>query len=162
MSVAGRGSDLFPFWQACQQVGSDVVIRVAQDRGGGGDESETTDDPRVVHLKRRARQLPAQDVRRLSLPATAGHPARDAVVEVSIQAVRIQPPVHNALLDKTGLALWVMRVWEPLPPPGIEPLEWMWLTSMPVLTIEDVWQRTRWSRCRWLIEAFQTVLKSGD
>lgn len=159
--VGDRGSDLFPFWQACQKLGYDFTIRVAQDRGVRGKEAETTDDPDLLHLKSRARQLPAQDVRLLSLPATDAHPARDAVVEVSFEQVRIQPPVHNATLEKTELTLWVGRIWEPLPPSGIEPLEWILLTSVPVLTVADAWERARWYRCRWLIEEFHKVLKSG-
>jgi hypothetical protein len=27
-----RGSDISPFWHGCEHVGSDVVVRVAQDR----------------------------------------------------------------------------------------------------------------------------------
>jgi hypothetical protein len=159
--VGDRGSDLFPFWQVCQKLGYDFTIRVAQDRGVLGEEAGGSSDPDLLHLKSRVRQLPAQDVRLLALPATDAHPARDAVVEVSFEAVRIQPPVHNATLEKTELALWVVRVWEPLPPPGIEPLEWILLTSVPVLTIADAWERARWYRCRWLIEEFHKVLKSG-
>ncbi|HEY6406961.1 MAG TPA: IS4 family transposase [Ktedonobacteraceae bacterium] len=159
--VGDRGSDIFPFWQACQQLGYDFTIRVAQDRGIAGKESEPSDDPALLYLKSRARQLLAQDVRLLALPATAGSPARDAVVEVSFEAVRIQPPIHNTTLEKTELSLWVVRVWEPLPPAGVEPLEWILLTSVPVLTVTDAWEQARWYRCRWLIEEFHKVLKSG-
>jgi hypothetical protein len=159
--VGDRGSDIFPFWQVCQQLGYDLVIRVAQDRVVAGEETETSDDPSLLHLKSRTRQLPAQQVRRLPLPAAPGHPARDAVVEVSFEAVRIQPPIHNATLHKTPLDLWVVHVWEPLPPAGIEPIEWILLTSVPVRTSEDAWERVRWYRCRWLIEEFHKVLKSG-
>ena len=94
--VGDRGSDIFPFWQACQQLGYDFTIRVAQDRGVMGEEPEESSDPALLHLKSRARQLPAQDIRLLPLPATDSHPARDAVVEVSFEPVRIQPPIHNA------------------------------------------------------------------
>jgi transposase-like protein/DDE family transposase len=159
--VGDRGSDIFPFWQACQQLGYDFTIRVAQDRGVLGQEAQSSSDADLLHLKSRARQLAAQDIRLLAVPATDAHPARDAVVEVSFEAVRIQPPIHNATLEKTELALWVVRVWEPLPPAGIEPLEWLLLTSVPVLTVADAWQRARWYRCRWLIEEFHKVLKSG-
>lgn len=159
--VGDRGSDIFPFWQACQKLGYDFTIRVAQDRGVLGEESEGSSDPALLHLKSRARQLPAQDIRVLALPATDSHPTRDAVVEVSFEPVRIQPPIHNATLDKTELLLWAVRVWEPLPPAGVEPLEWILLTSVPVLTVEDAWERARWYRCRWLIEEFHKVLKSG-
>jgi len=159
--VGDRGSDLFPFWQACHQLGYDFTIRVAQDRGVVGEEAEPTDDPELLHLKSRARQLPAQDIRLLALPATDASPARNAVVEVSFEAMRIQPPVHNATLEKTELTLWVIRVWEPLPPAGVEPLEWLLLTSVLVRCPEDAWERARWYRCRWLIEEFHKVLKSG-
>src|SRR5712664_1306634 len=63
--VGDRGSDIFPFWQACQQLGYDFVIRVAQDRRVVGEETEASDDCKLLHLKSRARQLPAQDVRLL-------------------------------------------------------------------------------------------------
>ena len=161
ISVGDRGSDLFPFWQACQQLGYDLTIRVAQDRGVRGEQAEESADPNLFHLKSRARQLAAQDIRVLALPATNGHPARDAVVEISFEAVRVQPPIHNATLAKTELCLWVVRVWEPLPPAGVEPLEWLLLTSVPVLMIEDAWERVRWYRCRWFIDEFHKVLKSG-
>lgn len=159
--VGDRGSDLFPFWQACQELGYDFTIRVAQDRGVAGEETGSSAEPEQLHLKSRARQLPAQDLRPLSLPATDTHPARDAVVAVSFEAVCIQPPVHNATLQKVPLHLWVVRVWEPLPPDGVEPLEWILLTSVPVRCIQDAWEQARWYRCRWLIEEFHKVLKSG-
>ncbi len=159
--VGDRGSDIFPFWQACHQLGYDFVIRVAQDRGVLGEETEASDDPSLLHLKSRARQLPGQDLRRCCLPATDTHPRREAVLMISFEAVRIQPPIHNATLSKTELALWVVRVWEPLPPPGVEPIEWLLLTSVPVLSVDDAWERVRWYRCRWLIEEFHKVLKSG-
>lgn len=161
IDVGDRGSDIFPFWQACQELGYDFCIRVAQDRGVLGEERDSGGDPDLLHLKTRTRMLPAQDIRLLSLPATNAHPARDAVVEVSFEQVRIQPPIHNATLKKTAMTLWVVRIWEPLPPCGVEPLEWIVLTSVPVVTVADAWERARWYRCRWLIEAFHKVLKSG-
>lgn len=159
--VGDRGSDLFPLWHACRELGDDCVTRIAQDRRVRGEESERADDPALLPLKSRARQLPGQDLRLFSLPATDTHSKREAVVMVRVEAVRIQPPLQNATRTKTEMALWVVRVWKPLPPPGVEPIAWLLVTSVPVLTVEDAWERVRWSRCRWLIEAFHTVLKSG-
>lgn len=161
MSVGDRGSDLFPCWQVCQPLGSELTIRVAQDRGIAGQEPEASEDPAALHLKERARQLPPKDVRCLERPATGTRPARTAVVALGVEHVRIQPPIHNATVSKTPLDLWVVRVWEPIPTPGVEPLEWIVLTSVPVLSVDDAWERVRWYRCRWLIEEFHTVLNSG-
>jgi len=52
-------------------------------------------------------------------------------------------------------------VWEPEPPEGIEPLEWILVTSVAVSTVEDAWQRVTWYLWRWLIEDFHKVSKTG-
>jgi hypothetical protein len=157
----GDRSDLFPLWQACRELGYDVVTRIAQDRGVRGEESEPAGGPRLLSLTSRARQVPGQDLRLFSLPATDTHPTREAVLVISVEAVRIQLPLHHATLTKTELPLWVVRVREPLPPPGVEPIEWLVVSRVPVLSIDDAWQRVRWSRYRWLIEVFHTVLTRG-
>jgi hypothetical protein len=115
ISGGNRGSDLFPFWHVCQPVGSDLTMRVAQDRGIAGQEPEHADDPAAQHLTERARQVPPQDVRRLERPATGTRPARPAVVAMGFEAVRRRPPIPHATVSKTPLDLWVVRVWEPLP-----------------------------------------------
>lgn len=159
--MGDRCRDLFPFWHTCEELGDDVTIRVAQDRRMASDEAEPALDADLLHLTSRARHLPVQERRVLHLPAGHDRPARDALLDVNVAPMCIQPPVHNASLHKTPLHLWGVRVWEPSPPAGVEPLEWMVLTSVPVLTCADAWERVRWYRCRWLIEAFHTVLTSG-
>jgi hypothetical protein len=156
IDVGDRGCDLFPFWQACQERGDDFTIPVVQDRGVAGDGADAAGAPDLLHLTSRARTLPAQERRLLHLPTSPDRPARDAVLEMRFQPVCIPPPIHNATLHPTPLPLWGVRLWEPLPPSGVEPREGMVLTSLPVLTIADAW-----NRCRWLIEAFPPVLKSG-
>src|SRR5207245_4334393 len=57
--------------------------------------------------------------------------------------------------------VWVVRVWELQPPEGVEPLEWVLLTSVPVQTIEDAWERVDWYRARWIVEDYHQGLKTG-
>jgi hypothetical protein len=59
------------------------------------------------------------------------------------------------------LVVWVVRVWEPEPPEGIEPLEWVLLTSVPTRTSVHAWQRVGWYRVRWIVEDFHQGLKTG-
>ena len=54
-----------------------------------------------------------------------------------------------------------MRVLEIRPPPGTEPISWMLLTSLPVLTVEPALEELQWYAIRWQIELFHKVLKSG-
>ena len=96
--VGDRGSDIYTFWQACQQLGYDFVVRVAQDRRVLLDEEPESEDPEVQRLKTLARSLPAQGGRILPVPAQRQRPAREAFVQISWQEVRIQPPVNEGRL----------------------------------------------------------------
>jgi hypothetical protein len=159
--VGDRGSDIYTFWQTCEQLGYDFVVRVAQDRRVLLDEIPEAEDPEVLRLKTLARALPAQGGRVLHVPAQRQRPARDAFVQISWQEVRIQPPANGAVLSKTEVKAWVVHVWEPEPPQGVEPLEWILLTTVPIVCEQDAWERVKWYKWRWLLEDFHKVLKTG-
>jgi hypothetical protein len=159
--VGDRGSDIFRFWQRCLQLGYDFETRVAQNRNVLVEEEEEQEDPTAEHVKTLARSLPSQGVRVLIVPAERGRPEREALVNVSWSQVTIQPPVDGTALHQTGMKVSLVRVWEPEPPEGIEPLEWILVTSVAVNTAEDAWQRVTWYKWRWLIEDFHKVLKTG-
>jgi hypothetical protein len=159
--VGDRGSDLYTFWQTCSQLGYDFVIRLAQDRRALLEAEAEEDDPTVHHLKTLARSLPAQDGRVLQMPAQRQRPAREAFVQISWQQVRLQPPTHMAKKDQTEITAWVLHVWEPQPPTGSEPLEWFLVTTVPVQSTQDAWERVVWYKWRWLLEDFHKVLKTG-
>jgi Transposase DNA-binding/Transposase Tn5 dimerisation domain len=159
--VGDRGSDIYTFWQTCEQLGYDFVVRVAQDRRVLLDEIPEAEDAEVLRLKTLARALPAQGGRVLHVPAQRQRPARDAFVQISWQEVRIQPPANGAVLSKTEVKAWVVHVWEPEPPQGVEPLEWILLTTVPIACEQDAWERVKWYKWRWLLEDFHKVLKTG-
>jgi len=159
--VGDRGSDISTFWQTCEQLGYDFVVRVAQDRRVLIDEIPEAEDPEVLRLKTLARSLPAQGGRVLHVPAQRQRPARDALVQISWQEVRIQPPVHGAVLRSTEVKAWIVHVWEPEPPQGVEALEWILVTTVPISYEQDAWERVRWYKWRWLLEDFHKVLKTG-
>ena len=56
---------------------------------------------------------------------------------------------------------WVVRIGEANPPPGVEGLEWMSITSVPTPTLEQLSERRDWYACRWLIEVFSDLEKNG-
>jgi hypothetical protein len=55
----------------------------------------------------------------------------------------------------------VVLVSEPNPPPGAEPIEWLLLTDLPIDTVDDVLLIIDYYTCRWQIEVYNRVLKSG-
>ncbi len=159
--VGDRGSDIFRFWQTCQDLGYDHVTRVAQNRNVLIEEEEEQEDPTAHHLKTLARSLPAQGVMVMTVAAERGRPEREALVHISWSQVEILPPTDATALRNESIKASLVRVWEPEPPEGIEPLEWILVTSVAVSTVEDAWQRVTWYQWRWLIEDFHKVLKTG-
>jgi len=51
------------------------------------------------------------------------------------------PPEQQQASQGRPLVVWVIRVWEPEPPEGVEGLEWVVLTSVLTATLAQAWQR---------------------
>jgi len=59
------------------------------------------------------------------------------------------------------VAAWVIRIWEPDPPSGVEALEWILVTSVSTQTIAQIRERRDWYACRWMVEVFHDIEKNG-
>lgn len=159
--VGDSGADIFTFWEVCRQLGCDFVIRLCQDRLVALPPDQQEARRLLHHLRKQAESQPAQDAQVLHLRAEHQRPARDAHLLMSFQQVLIQPPQNGASWEKQELPVWVIRVWEPEPPIGAEPLEWLLVTTVPIASTEQAWQRVRWYGWRWLAEDFHHALKTG-
>jgi hypothetical protein len=60
-----------------------------------------------------------------------------------------------------SLQLNAVRVWEPEPPNGEPPVEWLLLTNEPIDTADDVCAVVDHYRARWVIEEYFKALKTG-
>ena len=54
-----------------------------------------------------------------------------------------------------------MQVVEVEPPTALEPIEWLLLTTVAVHTVDDALESVMWYACRWGIEVWHRILKSG-
>jgi len=105
--------------------------------------------------------LPATDTRTIPLPRRHGQSARQATLEVRWSRVAIPPPVTGCKKSWPPLQMWALWVREPHPPEGVEPIDWMLLSDLPIADAQEAWQRVEWYRCRWGIEEWHRVLKTG-
>ena len=108
------------------------------------------------------RRLPASQSGRPGCSWWAGRPGRPTGRAVTLQVaeVTLRPPKlrQEWLVPVTVTALLVREV-----PPfaGKTPVEWLLLTTVPVTTVAEAWERVEWYALRWRIERFHFVLKSG-
>jgi hypothetical protein len=99
--------------------------------------------------------------RQLRISRRRGQPARTAVVQVQWASVTIQAPSAGCKKSWPPLTLQALWVREFHPPAGVEPIEWMLLTDLPITTAEQAWEKVRWYGRRWGIEEWHRALKNG-
>jgi hypothetical protein len=97
----------------------------------------------------------------IQVPRHASQAARTATVEVRWSEVTLLPPAVPAKRTWPPLPLWAVWVLEPNPPAGVQPLEWMLLTDMPVRNWAQADEKIQWYRRRWGNEEWHRMLKSG-
>ncbi len=167
VEVADRGADTFEFLARLRAGGHRYVVRCARDRALAGDDHVAVD--RVHrHLLAYARDLPALGARTVEVGRRQksrrkpGRDARAAAVRVAAGPVTLAPP-HWACGDypPEPLPLWVVRVLEPDPPAGENPLEWVLLTDVPTGTFAAACERVDWYGCRPVVEELHKGMKTG-
>ncbi len=112
-----------------------------------------------------SRTVPLSSRRPRSEPqANKTHPprtSRNAQLQFSAASVEVpRPRYHSAELPPT-LKLNVVRVYEPKPPDGEKPIEWLLYTTEPASTADEVAAIVDAYRARWLIEECNKAIKSG-
>ena len=160
VEVSDAGSNFFPYWATCRAHNKHFLIRVAQNRWVREQEED------VAHkLIDYARWLPAiaGSEHTISIPARKNQAARLAEVQMAWAGVQVASSSQASPAERAlpAFSAWVLRVWEPNPPKGVEGLEWILLSSLPVTNLAEAYERTQWYSCRWICEDFHQCLKTG-
>jgi hypothetical protein len=153
VKISDREGDLYELYDAETQAPANLhtLIRAQHDRN------------LVSHQKLwdYLAQQPAGAAREVRVPRRQGQPARTAQMEVRWAAVTLQAPAVGPKKNWPPLQRWAIWVKEIGAPAGVEPIEWMLLTDLPIGTGEEAWQKVQWYCRRWTIEEWHRVLKSG-
>ncbi|MBP3959456.1 IS4 family transposase [Gemmata sp. G18] len=150
--VADRGADAFEFVSRLARTGERFVVRAQHDRSLGPG----------AKLFATARATPPVGAWELELPPTRARAGCRAQVRASLTTVTVPPP-HNRKGEYPALPIrvHVVRVWEPDPGAGADPVEWLLLTSEPVTDVPGLRRVAHWYRTRWVIEEYHKGLKTG-
>lgn len=97
-------------------------------------------------------------------PAQGGQPAqpaRAAELAVRVTEARLQRPRRHSTAAQAELSVWIICATEVQPPPGVEPLQWVLLYTLPIADLEAACRVLGYYSRRWLVERLHYTLKSG-
>lgn len=152
ISVGDREADVYDLLVAERAEGVDLLIRAAWDRRVAQAEQ---------YLWATVRAQPVAEVLTVHVPRHEEQPARAAVLTLRYGAVELCPPSHRRAERLPSGTVWAVHVVEDYPPAGVEPLEWLLLTTCPVSSTAEAQECVEWYACRFGIEVWHKVLKSG-
>ena len=149
--VADRGGDDFSMMVSCGNQGVGFLIRAQHDRcvNGNTDKLWSFMEGQAV-----------VGHRDIPVPARGGHAERVARLAVRFSSLRLDPPKGDTRFEQS-LSVWGVQVVEERPPQGVEPIEWMLLTSEAVHHPDQACERVDWYACRWTIEEWHKAEKTG-
>jgi len=152
VSVGDREADVYDVLAAPRPAGVDLLIRASWDRC-------VTAPQRYVWATVEAQPVLTDLV--IQVPRRGAQPARAARLALRSCRLTVSPPRHRKREGLPAVALWAVSVCEREPPAAVEPIEWMLLTTVAVDSVEDAIERVQWYSCRWGIEVWHRILKSG-
>lgn len=99
--------------------------------------------------------MPSAHTFTLGLRARPGKAAREVLLNLAWAPSTLLAPANT-----TGepIAAWCIRVWENAP---VDPLEWILVSTDPIVNIQDALEKIEWYRNRWIVEEYHKCLKTG-
>lgn len=153
VTVADSEADIYDLFTTPRRSGADLLIRGTHNRRVA---------TRAHYLWDTVRAQPLRGHETLELRGRDGAPGRTARLRVRTATVTIAPPHHHRKRAQClPVTLNVLLLEEIYPPRRGERITWLLLTTLPLVTWDDVQTAIRYYAYRWLIERYHFVYKSG-
>lgn len=150
--IGDAEADVYDLLIAARAPTVEVLVRAGQNRRVAADEG---------YLWAALQAAPVAGQVELVLPRQATRPARRVRLTVRWRAVTVCPPRKRASEPLAPVRLWAVLAREDAPAADAEPIEWLLLTTVPTTTAAEAVERLAWYTCRWGIEVWHKILKSG-
>lgn len=155
VTVCDREGDIYEFFVEARELKGEILVRANRNRNLSDEE---------VKLWEYMDSRPLAGNIKIDIPKREKESERTAIVEVRYGRVNLSVPIDfsKSKREKAGIvtidAVWVK---ESNAPENVNPIEWMLLTNVSVQNYGDAIERIRWYKCRWNIEVYHKVIKSG-
>ncbi len=152
VSVGDSEADVYDLFLKAKALSQNLLVRASWNRNVEHEEK---------HLWERVANQPISGEITIEIPRRTGKKARKADLTVRHDLVTIKPPRSRRAEKLGNIQIWAVLICEEAPPEGEEAIEWLLLTTVAVESFEDACERISWYTCRWIIETYHKVLKSG-
>ena len=169
--VADREADSYPLFCAVLELGDGCVFRIRNDRRARVDDDQVGDEWTLLSEIASGMQGTFECMVPLSKRGDKGvvgrskslppREARCARLHYSATPIELKRPHTQPAKLPPTLSLWLVRAWEPEPPTGEKPVDWLLLTTEPCETAAEIRRVVDLYRSRWMIEDFFKALKTG-
>jgi hypothetical protein len=167
ISVADREGDIFELFDLRRrQTGrkAELLVRAKFDRCLAGSDQKLFEELAAAPLAETVTIPVPRQREHVAKPSSPGRPAlaaREAKVEVRFKEVTLSAPRTRQSGRKSPIKLWALYLVEKHPPEGAAAVQWVLLTSIPILSVKQALKCVRWYCRRWRIEEWHRVMKSG-
>lgn len=152
VSVGDREADIYDLFMVKRTPGVDLLVRAAENRRVEAEER---------YLWAAVAASPVVATAEVKVPPRKGQAGRTAQLTIRWREISLRPPLKRVKEKLPQVTIWAVWAVETSPPPDLPAVEWLLLTTVPVQTTTDALQRLAWYACRWGIEVWHKVLKSG-
>jgi hypothetical protein len=152
LSVGDCEADLFELYSKAAQCphGTKFLVRAYRERSLENESQQ---------LWESLSQQQSAGTAEVHLPRRGARKARVALVDVRFGQVELRSP--KCLKGACAVKLWAVVLKEEAPPGEASAVQWLLLTNVPVRSLEEAVEKTRWYGQRFQIEIFFRTLKSG-
>lgn len=152
ISVGDREADVYDLFLLERPVGVDLLIRAAQDRKAEHEEK---------YLWAAMASAPLAATVAIQVGKRGQHKARQATLSVRWRQITLLPPKSRSKEKLPSITVWAVWAIETTPPAQAEAVEWLLLTTVAISSTDEAVECLEWYACRWGIEVWHKVLKSG-
>lgn len=166
VSIADREGDIYELFVETFDINSkkeqraEFIIRCSKDRILKQDKRHTEKNKLNNKLKKSAAESPVLGIIEFDMQSTKNRKSRHVTQEIRALTVTLKPAMRIGS-KLPAVSINVVFAREINTPHAEKPIEWILLTSLPIDTAERAIQVITWYLCRWQIEIFFKIIKSG-
>jgi hypothetical protein len=177
IALADRESDFAELFEAVQKAQegnvkyAHIIVRSCHDRAiepsldaiDKRNENSCNEEQKKFEKKLRNKLKLSKSIGevKFTIPRATSRPARAVTQTLKSAKVTFKKRSTGKNSNYPSVTINAVMAIEENPPEGVEPLIWVFLTTLPVDNFEQVSLVIQYYLCRWEIEVFFKILKSG-